>query len=954
MRNQEINLTIPVSNRWWISFPFVIGMFVAGFMIWTTAQMMVYPHDGIGNLHPTGLITDIEPGGPADGELQEDDKIIKLDGVAWGESYEAYKGKKGGDQVNFLVERGNKKESVTITLSDPPTGEILTRIVPISVALIFWVLGMAVQTFKPADGAADIFFAWCQGSAFTLTAGVASYLGPIWTSSLFNSMMWIIGPLSVHFHLYFPQQSTIRNKKEIIIGLYCLALLGVVPILVTGFRNENLLSQYPLFSTAGRLLLGASLLLVVVLLYYNYRHAVTPGTRGKIRLLALGGGLTGVSIVTMTILPDALFHQPILPYSFTFILLGLFPLTYGFAIYRYHLIEIDRHVNRGATYILIYSLLGGSYLVLYAWVNKVIPEDMIGFPWVNTLLALFLVFLFSPVRMAVQKFVDTIFYGGWYDYRQGVMLITQGLEQVSDLNSLARMVSQRLVTTFKLEESCAFLRGPDGNFSVIEASTRSTSENQVTRQYPVLPRSSLTFLLKIGAVERNNLKKTLTEVSVTPDELQLLDSEQIHLWVPIVGHEQILGLLALGPKIGGDVFSGEDLDILRVLARQMGPVIENLHLLMRLRQHASELEQRVRERTEELYDAKERVEAILASVGDGVIVTDLDGTIIRVNAAFEKQSGFASEEIVGSELNALLALDGKVDLFSDIKSTLENGGIWSSSLSQKRKIGKNFDVQLTVAPVRDQSGRVVSYVGSQIDITRQKELERMKDTFVADVSHELRTPTTNISLYLELLENAQPQKQHQYISIIKEQSQQLVKLVEDILDLSRLTRVKIAKGSFSYFDLGLLIDQVITSLRPLANGAGISLKNEAALDLPVFYGEQNQIARLLSNLLSNSIRYTTKGYVKVKAIRDDQQVCIEVSDSGIGINTDDLPHIFERFYRGKNVRQSKISGTGLGLAIVKEIVELHEGRIEVHSESNLGSKFTVWLPVHVAEPIVVN
>ena len=307
---------------------------------------------------------------------------------------------------------------------------------------------------------------------------------------------------------------------------------------MAGLQGVNLLAKYPQISAIGRVYLGLNLLAVVVLLYYNYLHSATPGTRGKIRLLALGGGITGVSIVTLTILPDALFHQPILPYRYTFILLGLFPLTYGFAIYRYHLIEIDRHVNRGATYILIYSLLGGSYLVLYAWVNNVVPMEAMGFPWVNTFLALFLVFLFSPVRTAVQKFVDTIFYGGWYDYRQGVMQITQGLEQVSDLNSLAKMVSERLVTTFKLEESCAFLRGPDGSFSVIEAYSRSTSEKTASRIYPVLPRSSLTFLLKIGAVERNNLKKTLTEVSVTPDELQLLNSEQIHLWVPIVGHEQ--------------------------------------------------------------------------------------------------------------------------------------------------------------------------------------------------------------------------------------------------------------------------------------------------------------------------------------------------------------------------------------------------------------------------------
>ena len=243
MRSQEINLTIPVSKRWWISLPFILGLVVLAFMIWTIAQMMVYPHDGIGNLHPTGLITDIEPRGPADGNLQEGDKIILLDGVTWGASYESYKGKKGGDRVNFLVERDGEKVSESIILIDPPATEIATRLVPITIALIFWILGMAVQTFKPADGAADLFFAWCQISAFTLTAGVASYLGPIWTSSLFNSLLWIIGPLSVHFHMNFPQPSYIRNRRVLIIALYCMALLGVLPILITGFQEYRFIDS---------------------------------------------------------------------------------------------------------------------------------------------------------------------------------------------------------------------------------------------------------------------------------------------------------------------------------------------------------------------------------------------------------------------------------------------------------------------------------------------------------------------------------------------------------------------------------------------------------------------------------------------------------------------------------------------------------------------------------------
>jgi GAF domain-containing protein len=241
----------------------------------------------------------------------------------------------------------------------------------------------------------------------------------------------------------------------------------------------------------------------------------------------------------------------------------------------------------------------------------------------------------------MQIFVDKIFYGGWYDYRSAISEITQGLEQTNDLPTLAKTLSQRLVDTLHLEDTCVFLRDLKGDFSIIEVSPVDRVSSQNEKNYPVLPRTSLSYLLNIGAVEKNSLRKALEEISLTPEELQLLNSEQVHLWVPVIGHGQVLGLMALGPKYGGDVFSSEDMDILRTVARQIGPVIENLHLLTQLRNYAAELEERVEERTAELHDAKTRVEAILASVGDGVTVIDLDGKILTLNAALEEQSGFS-------------------------------------------------------------------------------------------------------------------------------------------------------------------------------------------------------------------------------------------------------------------------------------------------------------------------
>jgi signal transduction histidine kinase len=132
----------------------------------------------------------------------------------------------------------------------------------------------------------------------------------------------------------------------------------------------------------------------------------------------------------------------------------------------------------------------------------------------------------------------------------------------------------------------------------------------------------------------------------------------------------------------------------------------------------------------------------------------------------------------------------------------------------------------------------------------------------------------------------------------------------------------------------------------LAEASNLRLVYEPDLELPAVRGEENQLARVITNLVSNAIRYTFVGEVCVRTFTSNHRVCLEVKDTGIGIDAEDKPHLFERFYRGQRVRQSKIHGTGLGLAIVKEIVDLHEGWVTVQSEVGKGSTFQVWLPVY--------
>jgi len=921
----------------------VLALISLIFIGWSAYLQFTYPHDGIVAHTNNWVIQELDDFGKYENLLQEGDIIDSVGGIPPLDALPFYGDKSPGESIDFVIIRNGEPIELQVELTNLGNELIVDLVVILVLALVFWGMGVGVLTFKPGDITSNLFFLFTQVSALMLVTGLSSSVGPQIFSSIFNALLWLIGPITVHLHYYFPQPIHLRRRREVLLGLYAVALLGGLPYLLLGTKTIRSMLWSSQLYTAGLIFLTLNLAFVIGLLIYDYRHATTPGVRSKIRIVVLGGVLSLAPIITLTLIPDALFSQPIFPYNVAFLFLGLFPLTYGYAIVRHGLIEIDRYVNRGATFILVFSVLAGVYAILYA-IRSAINLDFLPDVIINSILVLVLATLFPVLYRQIQKLVDTAFYGGWYDYRSAVTKITNSLEQITEMSLLARTIGDRVVDILQLEDACVFLRDLNGAFSVVEVAPHPKPGDQDPLSFQILPQNSLTYLLNIGAVGRESLKAALSEIKLSAEEHELLASEQIYLWVPVIGHGQVLGLLALGPKKGGDVFSGEDMDILRIVSRQMGPLIENIHLVTRLRQYASELEKRVDERTAELFDAKERVEAVLSSVGDGVVVTDLDVNILTVNKAFEDQSGYLAEEAIGQPLFALLNGQENQGISLEIEESLEREDRWSGELSTTRKGGRHYDVLLTIAPVRNQDGETIGYVSSQRDITQYKELERLKDQFILEVSHELRTPVTNMGLFAELLERGKPEKKDEYMQVLKTEISQLMRMIEDILDLSRLEVGKLKRTTFTDLDLNLLTEQVVAAHCPLAEEGGLELRFDPGDNLPFIFGDQNQIARVLTNLLSNAIRYTAEGSVVVSTYESNAGIWIEVRDTGMGIDEADFPHLFDRFYRGQKVSQSKIMGSGLGLAIVKEIVELHEGQIDWESVSGEGSTFRVWFP----------
>ena len=227
---------------------------------------------------------------------------------------------------------------------------------------------------------------------------------------------------------------------------------------------------------------------------------------------------------------------------------------------------------------------------------------------------------------------------------------------------------------------------------------------------------------------------------------------------------------------------------------------------------------------------------------------------------------------------------------------------------------------------------------------RLTELDRLKSRLVSDVSHELRTPIANLKLHVELLENGRADKRGHYLEVVKQQSQRLGQLMDDMLNLSRLEMGRKCTA-FGTVDLNFIVEQIVAAHQPRAESIGLTLAFGPRRNLPAVRGEVNQLAQVVTNLVINALNYTPEGTIRVSTFHTEAEACLQIEDTGIGIDADDLPNIFDRFYRGRRSQRRETPGTGLGLAIVKEIVDLHEGRIEVASQVKQGMTFRVWLPL---------
>jgi PAS domain S-box-containing protein len=395
-------------------------------------------------------------------------------------------------------------------------------------------------------------------------------------------------------------------------------------------------------------------------------------------------------------------------------------------------------------------------------------------------------------------------------------------------------------------------------------------------------------------------------------------------------------------------------------------VVATVGVLSQMRRSA---QRRELEQQREAVSQRERLRATLTCLGDGVLVTDLQGRLTLMNPAAEEMTAWDMDEANGRpwwEILALRRTGRHDDLENPIERALRDGGVVHETmpLVLASRSGHAIPIAYSAAPVRDPNGQVTGVVLIFRDESERRRTElalrnadRRKDEFLATLAHELRNPLAPISMGLELLKMSadDPQAAEEVRTMMQRQTQHMVRLIDDLLDVSRITRGKLELRK-SQVELAEIVRNALDATRPLIDEA----EHQLTVHLPekplLLYADANRLTQVLTNLLNNAAKFTPReGRIELTVQGTGSEAVVTVSDSGIGIPEDKLDCVFDMFTQINSSSENSQAGLGIGLTLVKRLVEMHDGTVTVHSRGrNLGTSFRLQLPALPAPPTSVS
>ena len=802
------------------------------------------------------------------------------------------------------------------------------------IALIYLGIGLYVLLRRWTAPGSTHFYIFCLVSFIAYSFKYTGKLNDFdWVIYWGNIAAGVLQPaLFLHFVLTFPEKHQIVRKHPWLLALVYLPGAALLATHVTAMRGLQASERLRWNLDRMEMSYGSLFFLAAaVVLWYSYRGASTTILRQQLKWVTRGTILAIVPYTLFYVIPYLMGSMPGAAMKVSALSLALLPLTFGYAIFRYRLMDVDLIFKRGVVYTLAAAIVVGLYFGLVAGVALLVHNWRPGSGPVGLILAVVVTaLLFDPVRKWIQDRVDQFFYRTRYDYRRTLLEFGRELGSETNLDTLLSSLIDRLSRTLAVDRMAIFLAGKEPGGLELAKSFGLSVPGNIDLAFLSVPRPE-----QAGHLFFENTHQVPRE---TPEAQQAIARLDLNYYSPCHAQQKTIAVLGLGKTMQGDFLSSEDVELLETLGGYLGIAIQNGQLYASLQQKAAEYER-----------LKDFNENIVESINVGVMALDMEDRIESWNAQMEVMYAVPRWQTLTQPLQAIFP----AEFVEEFDRMRQNAGIRNLyKFRLKTPAGEVRTVNVAIAPLVTRKFEVIGRLIIMDDITERVDLEAQLSQadklssiglLAAGVAHEVNTPLAVISSYTQMLSKqlqGDPQKSG-LLEKITRQTFRASEIVNNLLNFSRTSGSEIGD-----VDVNKVIADTLALLEHQFKVARVEVQNELAPKLPAIKGNPGRLQQVFLNLFLNAKDAMPGGGTLRVATLNGESVSVCVSDTGSGIAPEHIQRIYDPFFTTKtSPREGQARGTGLGLSVTYGIIQEHAGKIRVESQPGSGTTFTLDFPL---------
>jgi two-component system NtrC family sensor kinase len=803
------------------------------------------------------------------------------------------------------------------------------------IALIYLGIGVYVLLRRWTAPGSTHFYIFCLVSFIAYSFKYTGKLNDFdWTIYWSNIVAWMLQPaLFLHFVLTFPEKRQFVRQRPWLLALPYLPGALLLGRHIIALRLAQASGHLRWDMDRQEMAYGALLFIIAAaVLWHSYSLARTTILRQQLKWVTRGTVLAIIPYTLFYVVPYLMGALPGTDMKLSVLSLGLLPLTFGYAIFRYRLMDVDLISKRVVVYTLAVTAVVGMYFAMVAGIATLVQMRQPNTGRIGLIMAVVVTaLLFDPVRKWIQNRIDQFFYRTVYDYRRTLIEFGRELGSETDLNALLSSVVDRLSRTLSVDRIAIFLRADE-----------ETEQFVLSKSVGMIPmgKLDLSFLSEARPdpaehMFLENTHQVPRESAGSQDSIARLD---LNYYIPCRAQQKTVAVLGLGKTIKGDFLSSEDIELLETLGGYLGIAIQNGRLYASLQQKVAEYER-----------LKDFNENIVESINVGVMALDMEDRIESWNAQMEVMYALPRWQALTQPVRTVFPAEFAEEFYR----VRQNAGINKLyKFRLKTPAGETRTVNVAIAPLVTRKFQVIGRLVIMDDITERVELEGQLSQadklssiglLAAGVAHEVNTPLAVISSYTQMLAKqlqGDPQKSG-LLEKITRQTFRASEIVNNLLNFSRTSGTE-----FADVDVNKVITDTLALLEHQFKTAKIQVRSELTPGISTIQGNPGRLQQVFLNLFLNAKDAMAGGGTLNVATSNGDMVSVRVTDSGSGIAPENVHRIYDPFFTTKTApKEGQSRGTGLGLAVTYGIIQEHAGKIRVESKPGSGTTFALDFPL---------